>query len=304
MRRMSMRHLECAALGVEAPDQCAHDPKPPIANCKPGRSQRSNRGHKTGPEHAPAEDETSLTSDVAVVSALLQTIAALTNHVDASQTLTTFYHDEILGSYAGYAGELNSRSSEQPALGRWAASTRVEVQMNEFGRLLESEIPRLRRYARALTRNTAKADDLVQSSLVRALEKQHLWQPGSNLRAWLFTILHNQHVNDVRQSLRQGSPGPVEDAEPVWRVEPVADASLQLRDLQRAINTLSHEQREVLLLVGLEGMRYEQVAAILDIPVGTVRSRLSRARTTLRLLMDGAKSANDGWRESGEDLAA
>jgi RNA polymerase sigma-70 factor, ECF subfamily len=176
--------------------------------------------------------------------------------------------------------------------------------MNEFGRLLESEIPRLRRYARALTRNTSKADDLVQSSLVRALEKQHLWQPGSNLRAWLFTILHNQHVNDVRHSLRQGSLGPVEDAEPVWRVEPGVDASLQLRDLQRGINTLSYEQREVLLLVGLEGMRYEQVATILGIPVGTVRSRLSRARTTLRLLMDGAESANNGWRESGEDLAA
>jgi len=176
--------------------------------------------------------------------------------------------------------------------------------MNEFSRLLESEIPRLRRYARALTRNTANADDLVQSSLVRALEKQHLWQPGSNLRAWLFTILHNQHVNDVRHSLREGSLGPVEDAEPVWRMEPVVDASLQLRDLQRGINTLSHEQREVLLLVGPEGMRYEQVATILGIPVGTVRSRLSRARTTLRLLMDGAKSANDGWRESGEDLAA
>jgi RNA polymerase sigma-70 factor (ECF subfamily) len=176
--------------------------------------------------------------------------------------------------------------------------------MNEFGRLLESEIPRMRRYARALTRNTAKADDLVQSSLVRALEKQHLWEPGSNLRAWLFTILHNQHVNDVRHSLRQGSLRPVEDAEPVWSVEPVADASLQLRDLQRAINTLSHEQREVLLLVGLEGMRYEQVANILDIPVGTVRSRLSRARTTLRLLMDGAKSANDRWDEHCDDLAA
>jgi len=176
--------------------------------------------------------------------------------------------------------------------------------MNEFSRLLENEIPRLRRYARALTRNTAKADDLVQSSLVRALEKQHLWQPGSNLRAWLFTILHNQHVNDVRHSLREGSLGPVEDAEPVWRVEPAVDASLQLRDLQRGINTLSDEQREVLLLVGLEGMRYEQVADILGIPVGTVRSRLSRARTALRLLMDGAKPANDGWRESGEDLAA
>ncbi len=176
--------------------------------------------------------------------------------------------------------------------------------MNEFGRLLESEIPRMRRYARALTRNTAKADDLVQSSLVRALEKQHLWQPGSNLRAWLSTILHNQHVNDVRHSLREGSLGPVEDAEPVWRVDPVVDASLQLRDLQRGINTLSHEQREVLLLVGLEGMRYEQVATILGIPVGTVRSRLSRARTTLRLLMDGAKTANNDWSERSQELAA
>src|ERR1700730_15474344 len=129
--------------------------------------------------------------------------------------------------------------------------------MNEFGRLLENEIPRLRRYARALTRNTAKADDLVQSSLVRALEKQHLWQPGSNLRAWLFTILHNQHVNEVRHSLRQTSLGPVEGAESVGRVEPGVGASLQLRDLQRAIDPLSHEQREFLLLVGLEGMRYE-----------------------------------------------
>ena len=73
----------------------------------------------------------------------------------------------------------------------------MEVQVNEFGLLLESEIPRLRRYARALTRNPAKADDLVQSSLVRALEKQHLWQPGSNLRAWLFTILHKDRKSVV-----------------------------------------------------------------------------------------------------------
>jgi RNA polymerase sigma-70 factor (ECF subfamily) len=87
-------------------------------------------------------------------------------------------------------------------------------------------------------------------------------------------------------------------------VEPVVDASLQLRDLQRGINTLSHEQRDVLLLVGLEGMRYEQVADILGIPVGTVRSRLSRARTTLRLLMDGAKSVNNRWSERCDDLAA
>src|SRR5262249_47446280 len=134
--------------------------------------------------------------------------------------------------------------------------------------------------------------------------KEHVGGAGSNLRAWLFTILHNQHVNDVRHSLRQGSPGPVEDAEPVWRVEPVADASLQLRDLQRAINTLSHEQRQVLLLVCLEGMRYEHVAAIRDMRVGAVRSRLSRARTTLRQLMDGAESANDRWSGGRDDLAA
>src|ERR1700726_4707252 len=104
--------------------------------------------------------------------------------------------------------------------------------MSDFARLLEAEIPRLRRYARALTRDVTRADDLVQSCLTRAVAKQHLWQPGSNLRAWLFTILHNQHVNDVRHSLREGSLGPVEDAEPVWRVEPVVDASLQLRDLR------------------------------------------------------------------------
>ena len=76
--------------------------------------------------------------------------------------------------------------------------------MNDFARLLEVEIPRLRRYARALTRDVARADDLVQSCLTRAVAKQHLWQPGTDLRAWLFTILHNQHVNDVRRSVREG----------------------------------------------------------------------------------------------------
>ena len=76
--------------------------------------------------------------------------------------------------------------------------------MSDFARLLQSEIPRLRRYARALTRDAARADDLVQSCLVRAIAKEHLWQPGTDLRAWLFTILHNQHVNDVRRSVREG----------------------------------------------------------------------------------------------------
>ncbi len=158
--------------------------------------------------------------------------------------------------------------------------------MNDFARLLEVEIPRLRRYARALTRDGSRADDLVQSCLVRAVAKQHLWQPGTDLRAWLFTILHNQHVNDIRRSVREGITVPVEDMAPVLTSPSNAGASLQLRDLERAIARLPEEQRQVILLVGLEGMRYEEVAKILGIPIGTVRSRLSRGRDMLRELMD------------------
>jgi RNA polymerase sigma-70 factor (ECF subfamily) len=156
--------------------------------------------------------------------------------------------------------------------------------MNEFARLLEAQIPRLRRYARALTRDVSRADDLVQSCLTRAVAKQHLWQPGTDLRAWLFTILHNQHVNDVRRLVREGNTVELGDA-PQLTVQSNAIPSLELRDLERAIHKLPEEQRSVILLVGLEGMRYEEVAAVLDVPVGTVRSRLSRGRDQLRRLM-------------------
>ena len=156
--------------------------------------------------------------------------------------------------------------------------------MNDFARLLEVEIPRLRRYARALTRDVSRADDLVQSCLTRAVAKQHLWQPGTDLRAWLFTILHNQYVNDVRRLVREGNTVELGDA-PQLTVQSNAIPSLELRDLERAIHKLPEEQRSVILLVGLEGMRYEEVAAVLDVPVGTVRSRLSRGRDQLRRLM-------------------
>ena len=158
--------------------------------------------------------------------------------------------------------------------------------MSDFAQLIEAEIPRLRRYARALTRDASRADDLVQCCLVRAIGKEHLWQPGTDLRAWLFTILHNQHVNDIRRSVREGVRVPVEEVAPILTVSPNAAASLQLRDLERAIATLPEEQRQVILLVGLEGISYESVAAILEIPIGTVRSRLSRGRETLRRRMD------------------
>src|SRR5271163_5080374 len=172
--------------------------------------------------------------------------------------------------------------------------------MTDLAHLLEDEIPRLRRYARALSRDTSRADDLVQSCLVRAIAKQHLWQEGTDLRAWLFTILHNQNANDVRRSAREGVTIPVEDIGPALIAAADADASLQLRDLERALARLPDEQRLVILLVGLEGMRYEEVATILGIPIGTVRSRLSRGRDMLRVLMGMKDEAGD----TGRDRAA
>ena len=157
--------------------------------------------------------------------------------------------------------------------------------MNDFAQLLEAEIPRLRRYARALTRDATRADDLVQSCLARAIAKQHLWQPDTNLRAWLFTILHNQHVNDVRRSVREGVTIDIDEVKTLT-VQSRAEPSLQLRDLELAIGKLSLEQRQVILLVSLEGMQYEEVANVLGVPIGTVRSRLSRGRELLRKLMD------------------
>ncbi len=138
---------------------------------------------------------------------------------------------------------------------------------------------------RALTREVLRADDLVQSCLIRAIGKQHLWQPGTDLRAWLFTMLHNQHVSDLRRSARDRNTVSIEDAIPVWTVRPNALDVLELRDLEAAIAKLTNEQRQPILLVGLEGLRYDQAAAILGIPIGTLRSRVSRARDQLRTLM-------------------
>ena len=158
--------------------------------------------------------------------------------------------------------------------------------MPDFNRLLEEQIPRLLRYARALTRNTERADDLVQETLVRALAKQHLWQAGTNLRAWLFTLMHNQNVNNVRYGIREGQNIDVEDMSNVLAATTDPTASRQLYELNRALSQLAQEQRQAILLVDLEEFSYEETAAILNIPVGTVRSRLSRGRDQLRRLMD------------------
>ena len=119
---------------------------------------------------------------------------------------------------------------------------------------------------------------------MRALSKQHLFQPGTDLRAWLFTLLHNQHVNQIRRATPFGNPATIDELAPV-PIEGNAIPSLELKDLERAIAKLPIEQRQVTLLVGLEDMAYDEVASILNIPVGTVRSRLSRGRHLLRYLM-------------------
>ncbi len=156
------------------------------------------------------------------------------------------------------------------------------MEAGEFGKLLEELIPRLRRYARSLTRDTTRADDLVQDCLCRAIRKRHLFEPDTDLRAWLFTLMHNQYVNNVRGAVREGINIPVEDVAPILSTAATQSASLDLRDLDRAMARLPVEQRHVLLLVGLEGFAYDDVAKILNVPVGTVRSRLSRAREALR----------------------
>ena len=149
---------------------------------------------------------------------------------------------------------------------------------------IEDLIPRLRRYARAMMRDPVAADDLVQDCLARALAKIHLWQAGTDLRAWLFTILHNQYVNLARRTARERDQIELREYNPEPAVSPNQTARHELRDLDRAIAKLPAEQRAVLLLIGLEGMGYDEVATALNLPTGTVRSRVSRARETLRIL--------------------
>jgi RNA polymerase sigma-70 factor (ECF subfamily) len=158
--------------------------------------------------------------------------------------------------------------------------------MSDFRCLLEAQIPPLRRYARALLRDASGADDLIQDTLARALAKQRHWQEGTNLRAWLFTLMHNLHVNVVRQSVREGAMVDVDDFSGTLIANTDPTASRQLHELEIAIARLPVEQREVLLLIGLEGIRYDEAAEILCVPIGTVRSRLSRARETLRQLFE------------------
>lgn len=142
-------------------------------------------------------------------------------------------------------------------------------------------IPRLRRYARALTGDAVLADDLVQDTLARAIEKFALWRAGTDLRAWLFSVMHNTFVNQLRA--RHATEAlESDDLEARPRVSDGV-----LIDLERCLRGLPAEQREIILLIGLEEMSYAEAAQALGVPQGTVMSRLSRARARLAALMAG-----------------
>jgi len=165
-------------------------------------------------------------------------------------------------------------------------------------RMLAGQIPALRRYARALTGELQAADDLVQESLERAWRKSGHWKPELPLRPWLFTLMHNVHVNGLRRQR------PVVLSEPPTDiVDPVRSGpqrAMDLRDLETGLAQLPDAQREVLLLVCLEEMRYEEVAQVLDIPVGTVMSRLHRARKALRSIMHQDQPADPATRRTND----
>ena len=150
---------------------------------------------------------------------------------------------------------------------------------------LIEQLPRLRRYARALTGDAARADDLVQDTLERALAKLDLWQPGSDLRAWLFTLMHNLFVNQLRG---QRSQDTALDEVPEIPVSGGQMEALAARDLHAALLRLPEDQRAVILLVGLEQFSYAEAAQVLGVPAGTVMSRLARARERMRYMLAGA----------------
>ena len=158
--------------------------------------------------------------------------------------------------------------------------------MATFRQNVEATIPALRRYARALTRDADIADDLVQDTLVRALRSEHLFH-GGDVRSWLYTILTNLNRNRLRSLARRPSLSPIEDNDAPDLAGPEAGG----RDIERALGTLVEDQRHALLLVVLEGLTYREVAEVQGVPIGTVMSRLARARVQIKNYLDGERPA-------------
>ena len=165
--------------------------------------------------------------------------------------------------------------------------------MADFRARLESEIPALRRYARVLLRDPDQADDLVQDCLERALVRHRLWRRPGNFRAWLFTIMHNLHANQVRGASRRPAVVPIDQTDAI-QTDAIGRPPSQIdavaaNEIMTALGQLNADQREVLVLVAVEGLRYAEVAKVLGLPIGTVMSRLGRARKRLRQMTEGGE---------------
>ncbi len=162
--------------------------------------------------------------------------------------------------------------------------------MADPGPLIEPHIPALRRYAFALLRDRDRADDLVQDTLERALSRWLLRRADGDVRAWLFTILRNQHVSTWRRDRRHGSVTAIDETT-MPAVAARQDVTLEVHDVLAALDQLPEEQKSLLLLVGVEDFSYDDAARILGMPIGTVMSRLSRARQRLRSIVETGKVA-------------
>ena len=160
--------------------------------------------------------------------------------------------------------------------------------MSDFLDEIQAAVPALRRYARALTRNPDRADDLVQDCLERAIRKRALWLPTGPVQAWLFRMLLNLYRNDMRGQRRRGDHVPLDEMPAEPSTPPAQPGRLALAEVDRALTKLPDDQREALLLVVVEGQSYAEAATILDIPIGTLMSRLGRARAALRTLTGNA----------------
>lgn len=171
------------------------------------------------------------------------------------------------------------------AVGRSLMTSKEDLVLPETGPTLTLHVAALRRYAYALERNRDEADDLVQECLARAIARTSAWSEVRNVRAYLFTILHNLHVDRVARGRNAGTQVPLESVEHKLMSRPQQEESLRIRDLERALRILPDDYRKAVLLVGLEGMSYQEAATTLGVPIGTIMSRLSRGREALRQLM-------------------
>jgi len=148
--------------------------------------------------------------------------------------------------------------------------------------LMEASIPALRRYATSLLRDHQEVDDLVHDCLVRAIDRLDTRRSDGNVRAWLFAIMHNLYVSRFHRKRRREDPGIDGLTESIVAVHATQEGHVQVRDVMLAVQRLPEEYRSVLLLVAVEDLSYADVAQVLNIPIGTVMSRLARARESVR----------------------